>query len=155
MSTGGVRRDTRGWLTRALSWSDVPLQWSEAATAATGFALVIAASRIAGDPAAGLLMAAGMVLAVMRPASREGAAWWPSVQALAALVDAVTAAAVEAGRAGPPPPADVAALTAEIRALTAAVRERREPEPVLSPVMDPALADVAGEIVRLRGLIPW
>jgi len=67
MATGGTRADTRSWLSQALSLSQDPLPWHEAARAAIGFATVIAVALALGDPNAGLLAAAGMVQGVMRP----------------------------------------------------------------------------------------
>ncbi|GAA0951977.1 FUSC family protein [Actinocorallia libanotica] len=67
MATGGLRADTRGWLSRTLSLSQDPLPWPEAIRAATGFAAVIAVAMALGRPDAGLLAAAGMVQGVMRP----------------------------------------------------------------------------------------
>ncbi|WP_106399448.1 FUSC family protein [Actinocorallia populi] len=67
MATGGVRADTRSWLSRALALSQDPLPWLEATRAAIGLGVVIAVAMALGRPDAGLLAAAGMVQGVMRP----------------------------------------------------------------------------------------
>lgn len=67
MATGGMRADTRDWLSRALSLSSAPLPWSEAARAAIGFGTVIAVSLLLDEPGIGLLASAGMLQGVMRP----------------------------------------------------------------------------------------
>ncbi|GAB2844092.1 FUSC family protein [Actinocorallia aurea] len=67
MATGGARADTRGWLSRAFAWSDAPPSRAEAVCAALAFAAVIALSTALGEAAVGLFMAAGIVLAAVRP----------------------------------------------------------------------------------------
>ncbi|ROO85529.1 putative membrane protein YccC [Actinocorallia herbida] len=66
MATGGSRTDTRGWLSRAVAWSDAPPAWSEAVCAAIGLGVAAAVSTGTGDPVAGLFLASGMVLAAVR-----------------------------------------------------------------------------------------
>ncbi len=67
MATGGIRADTRGWLSRALSLSRDPLPWPETIRAAIGFGTVVAVALALGEPQAGLLAAAGMAQGVMQP----------------------------------------------------------------------------------------
>lgn len=91
------------------------------------------------------------------PASRTGAAWWPVLGVLDALVDSVTAASVKV-RAGaePPPERAVGAISADLREMAAAIRDGRAPRTRDAPGPSPAgvLGQAAAQTRRLRGTLP-
>ncbi|MBB6396938.1 putative membrane protein YccC [Actinomadura coerulea] len=64
---GATRVAEGNWLSRALAPSRGPVPWLGAVRAAVAFGAVIAVSLALDEPRAGLLAAAGMVLATMRP----------------------------------------------------------------------------------------
>ncbi|SNR24563.1 FUSC family protein [Actinomadura mexicana] len=64
---GATRVDAGNWLKRALAVSKEPVPWHEAVRVGGAFGAVIAVALALDEPRAGLLAAAGMVLASMRP----------------------------------------------------------------------------------------
>ncbi|GAA4380941.1 FUSC family protein [Actinomadura verrucosospora] len=91
------------------------------------------------------------------PAGRAGAAWWPVLGALDALVDTVTAASVKVrGGAEPPPRRAARAISADLREMAAAVRDGRPPRtPRLpGPSGEGVLGEAAVQIRRLHRTLP-
>ncbi|MEU4821309.1 FUSC family membrane protein [Actinomadura sp. NPDC023710] len=66
---GATRVDAGNWLSRALTISKGPPPWSEAIRTAVAFGAVVAVALALDELRAGLLAAAGMLLAVMRPST--------------------------------------------------------------------------------------
>ncbi|MGI5420407.1 FUSC family protein [Actinomadura luteofluorescens] len=91
------------------------------------------------------------------PASRTGAAWWPVLGALDALVDTVTAASVKVRRGAEPPPEQaVGAMAADLREMAAAVRDGRPPRAPDLPDLsgEDVLGEAAAQTRRLRRTLP-
>ena len=66
---GATRVDAGNWLSRALTISKGPPPWSEAIRTAVAFGAVVSVALALDELRAGLLAAAGMLLAVMRPST--------------------------------------------------------------------------------------
>ncbi|MEU8119185.1 FUSC family protein [Spirillospora sp. NPDC049024] len=64
---GATRVDAGNWLSRALALSHGPVPWLDAVRTAFAFGAAVAVALALDEPRAGLLAAAGMVLASMRP----------------------------------------------------------------------------------------
>ncbi|MBT2479634.1 FUSC family protein [Streptomyces sp. ISL-94] len=90
------------------------------------------------------------------PTGARAAAWWPLVVAVERIVDATTAARVRVNHgADPPSPAEVAAVTAQLRSLAEAVRTNETP--VNAPLKPPSptsgvLSPLHQELAAARAL---
>ncbi|MFD7629395.1 FUSC family protein [Streptomyces sp. NPDC059851] len=92
------------------------------------------------------------------PTGARAAAWWPLVVAVERIVDATTAARVRVNHGAPEPrPAEVTALTTDLRALADGVRTARTPDRLRLPSEQPddgasVLEPVRQEVACARGI---
>lgn len=87
------------------------------------------------------------------PFNRQAAAWWPVVQGLERITDAITEASVSVRQgASYPSPHDQKILTESLDHLSVALRDGRSPSP-MPEISDPVLSGVGDEIAGLRNLV--